>query len=210
MSTRPDSHLHVSRPPQSRISRIDLGSIGSGLGSRVSPRLQPLEETARIAEGGSTVWNTSSPATGAAHQVTERANKINIQRPGISVRQQPRPGREEKPIPVKHESPWKTYKKGYELKLDKYITVAVHLFPRSGKVAIKEYARSEAEQNCEMLNTVRHVRFIKALELFEWDQTCYAVFEHVFVSLVQVVACPAYPTERQLAAILGQVSWHEI
>jgi hypothetical protein len=147
--------------------------------------------------------------TEAARKVTEKTNQTNSSKTGISVRQQPRPGREEKLIPVKHESPWKTYKKGYELKLDKYITVAAHLFPHSGKVAIKEYARSEAERNLEMLNTVRHVRFIRALELFEWDQTCYAVFEHVFVSLVQVVACPAYPTERQLAAILGQVRWHE-
>jgi hypothetical protein len=56
-----------------------------------------------------------------------------------------------------------------------------------------------------MLHRICHERFVSLLEIFEFDKTWYAVFEHIVTSLTQVVKSPAYPTERQLAAIVGQV-----
>lgn len=204
MANRAGSRRNVSSSPHNRTSRIDLETIGTGFISRAPARLQTLEETSRIAKGSNAARDMSSFTTNTANKDAE----TNIQNPSISVHHQPRLGRDEENNIVKHESPWKTYKKGYELKLDQFVTVAVRLFPRSGKVAIKEYTGHEMGRKIEMLNTVSHGRFVSLLELFEWEKACYAVFEHVFVSLEQVVACPAYPTERQLAAIVGQVSWH--
>jgi hypothetical protein len=57
-----------------------------------------------------------------------------------------------------------------------------------------------------MLQRVRHERFVNLLEVFKVGETYYAVFEHIFVTLTQVAICPAYPTERQLVAIIGQVN----
>jgi hypothetical protein len=107
---------------------------------------------------------------------------------------------------IRHESPWKMYTRGYELKLDQFITVAIRKAPQAGKVAIKEIATKDINLKLQMLRTIRHDKFVALLEIFKFDERCYAVFEHIFVTIAQVAACPAYPTEPQLAAILGQVS----
>ena len=78
--------------------------------------------------------------------------------------------------------------------------------PLHGKVAIKTFAGRDANRKLDMLHRVCHERFVSLLEVFESDTAWYAVFEHVVTSLTQVVNSPAYPTERQLAAIVGQVS----
>jgi len=46
-----------------------------------------------------------------------------------------------------------------------------------------------------MLWSVRHERFVNLLEILEVAEICYAIFEYVFVTLAQVMNCPAYPTE---------------
>lgn len=58
----------------------------------------------------------------------------------------------------------------------------------------------------EMLQQIRHSNFVAVLESFRDQDGFYAIFEYVSISLDQIVASPPYPTELQLAAILGQVS----
>ena len=107
---------------------------------------------------------------------------------------------------VKLDSPWKTYEKGFELQFDQIVTVAVRRAPRSGRVAIKEYSDRDASRKLEMLKKVSHEKCVQVLDVFEHHKRCYIVFEHILVSLTEVVACPAYPTQQQLVAILAQVS----
>jgi hypothetical protein len=38
------------------------------------------------------------------------------------------------------------------------------------------------------------------------DEILYIVFEHMPLSLDQLVGCPPYPNDEQLAALVGQVS----
>ena len=115
---------------------------------------------------------------------------------------------EQKGSKVQHGIPWKTYEEGYDLKLDQFVKVATRKAPLHGKVAIKTFAGRDANRQLDMLHSVYHERFISLLEVFESDTTWYAVFEHVVTSLTQVINSPAYPTKRQLAAIVGQVSFN--
>ena len=111
---------------------------------------------------------------------------------------------------IKRQSPWKTHERGYDLKFDQYVTVAIQKAPWTGLVAIKELAKPEMhgdfDRKLEVLSKIRHQRFVDLHEVFQIDDICYLVFDHIFVSLTQVVSSPAYPSERQLVAILHQVS----
>ena len=110
-------------------------------------------------------------------------------------------------VTIKHESPWKTYNKVFELKLEEYVIVAVRKDPSCEIVFIKSFNGPDADVKIKMLQRVRHHNFIAFLDAFTFNQTCYAIFEHehIIVSLAQFVSSPAYPTELHLAAVLGQV-----
>ena len=107
---------------------------------------------------------------------------------------------------IKHDSPWNTYEAGYDLKLHEFVTVAVRKAPQRGKVAIRQFAGPDVHHKLHMLHRISHERFVTMMEIFEYQKTWYAVFEHVVISLTQVVNSPPYPTEGQLSAIVGQVS----
>ena len=56
-----------------------------------------------------------------------------------------------------------------------------------------------------MLQQIWHENIVAFLESFRFQECFYTVLQHVPISLVQIVASPPYPTELQLAAIIGQV-----
>jgi hypothetical protein len=138
----------------------------------------------------------------AEESETEKDDSASEQRPNLV---KPYPGRERKLFRIKHQSPWQTYERGYDLKFDQFVAVATRKAPLTGKVTIRKLAGQNAASELDMLRRVDHERFVTLLEIMDHEKTIYMVFEHIFVSLTQVVNCPAYPTERQLAAILGQV-----
>lgn len=146
----------------------------------------------------------------AVFDIPEIAEESETAKHDFSSEQRPKPlepypGRERKLFRTKHESPWQTYEKGFDLKFDQFVTVATRKAPRTGKVTIRKLAGQNAASELDLLRRVAHERFVTLLEIMDHEKTIYMVFEHIFVSLTQVVNCPAYPTEGQLAAILGQV-----
>ncbi len=58
-----------------------------------------------------------------------------------------------------------------------------------------------------MLQQTQHPNFTAFLKSFDFKGSLYVIFDYVSVSLAQVVVSSAYSTERQLAAILAQVSY---
>ena len=184
-----------------RDSHIDLGLIGRGR----SPLTQEFH--ARSRSSPTTTTQRTVAGDTSAQDGTSQPKET-----GISIGDQHSSGfpqairGEQEGSRVQHGIPWKIYEKGYDLKLDQFVTVATRKAPLHGKVAIKTLAGRDANRKLDMLHRVCHKRFVSLLEVFESDTTWYAVFEHVVTSLTQVVNSPAYPTERQLAAIVGQVS----
>jgi hypothetical protein len=108
-------------------------------------------------------------------------------------------------ILTKAVSPWDSYEKKYDLKLDSFVTVASRKADSNELVTIKTFGRRDAKDKLHKLRHLRHDRLVTLLDIFAFDDSVHVVMEHMPVSLAQVVASPAYPNERQLAAILGQV-----
>ena len=200
MSLDAGSRLDGPSQDQNRKSHIDFGAIRGDADVRAAAFPGIVRKTSEAATHNTIGSNDLAALSGPP------------QKEPLTDRQPPLPSSasllrsEFDPGSVKRESPWKTYRKGFELKLDQFVTVAVRQAPQSGKVAIKEYSDRDAGRMLEMLHKVRHERFVNFLDVFQHRNMCYAIFEHVLVSLAEVMACPAYPTEQQLVAILAQVS----
>jgi len=105
---------------------------------------------------------------------------------------------------TKYESPWKTLQKVYELKLKDFTTVAARFFSPCELVTVKLFEKP-ADGGLDMLQQIRHENFVTFLESYQFEECSYPILEHVAISLVQIVTSPPYPTELQLAAIIGQV-----
>ena len=193
--------LHIPQQNTTRDSHIDLGLIGHGR----SPLIQEFHAHSRNSPTR-TNQRTVAGDTSAHNGASQLRTGISIGDQHVSSGFPQAMQGEQEGSRVQYDTPWKMYEKGYDLKLDQFVTVATRKAPLHGKVAIKTFAGRDANRKLDMLHRVCHERFVSLLEVFESDTTWYAVFEHVVTSLTQVVNCPAYPTERQLAAIVGQVS----
>ena len=108
-------------------------------------------------------------------------------------------------VEVQDGSPWETFQRTYELKFDVFTIIAIRKASPCDLVAVKVFPKIECKE-LEMLQQIRHANFVAFLESFRDQDGFYAAIEYVSISLDQIVASPPYPTELQLAAILGQVS----
>jgi serine/threonine protein kinase len=107
---------------------------------------------------------------------------------------------------MKRSSPWESYEKKYDLKLDDFVTVATRKPPSYQVVTTKRFPTQESKDKVHNLQHLRHENLVAVLDIFIFDDSVHVVLEHMPVSLAQVVASPVYPNERQLAVILKQVS----
>jgi hypothetical protein len=110
-------------------------------------------------------------------------------------------------LQARKESPWNSYGKVFDLELDLNgpITVAQRRAPSSGLVAVRTFPLAAAEKALYMHKRARHDCIVEALEAFTTETSFYIVLEHMPISLEQIVDSVKYPTELQLATILGQV-----
>ena len=109
----------------------------------------------------------------------------------------------------KQESPWQSLQKVYELKLDGFVTVAIRRPPSYELVTVKNFVGSDGHQKVNKLQHTQYQNIVGFLEAFHFAGSIHVVFDYVPISLAHIVASPAYPTEIQLAPILGQVSTHK-
>ena len=107
-------------------------------------------------------------------------------------------------VKTKSTSPWNSYDKKYELKIDGFVIVAVQKGPSRKIVTIKTFDQAGSSEKVSMLQRLRHEHFNPPLDIFNFEKVTYIVFDHMPIALAQVVGCPAYPDEVQLAGILRQ------
>lgn len=106
---------------------------------------------------------------------------------------------------VRKESPWDTFEKGFDCELDTTVAV-VSRRPRSSSVfAIRRYPGKDADEILQYLGSVRHENVLSATQCFRTEEALYTVGEFDPLTLGHIVACKAYPNERQLSAIMTQV-----
>ncbi len=132
---------------------------------------------------------------------SKRKRFLSPQRNGVDTRLGIREYKE-----MKNESPWKSYRKIFQLKLDRFITVAVRREPLRKRVVVKSFSGSDSHEKLHMLHHIRHDNFVAVLESFSFEESFYVILERMNISLVQIVASPSYPGEQELATILGQVN----
>jgi hypothetical protein len=125
-------------------------------------------------------------------------------------------------VRIKHSSPWESITKNFSLTLEDSVIIASQ---KDGRfVAIREFLGSDADRKIRMLQRIQHEmlqrikhedvpNILAFLECFSFGGIHYAVFEHEIndreklpVTLAQYALIVPYPTEQQLATILGQVS----
>jgi hypothetical protein len=105
------------------------------------------------------------------------------------------------------ESPWEKYEKVYNVELGGPVEVALRKAPPVELVHVRAFATQAAAKTLHVHRQLQHRNIVAALDAFTTDDGLYIILEHMPLSLEQIVRSPAYPDERQLAAILGQVSF---
>jgi hypothetical protein len=104
------------------------------------------------------------------------------------------------------ESPWEKYEKIYDVELGGPVEVAIRKAPPVELVHVRAFTTQAAAKTLHLFRQLQHRNIVTALEAFTTDNVLYIILEHMPLSLERIVGSPAYPDERQLAAILGQVS----
>jgi hypothetical protein len=102
-------------------------------------------------------------------------------------------------------SPWEKDEKAYDLELGGPIVGAVQKASPVQLVHVRAFPQ-RADTTRSMIRRIQHNNVVAALDIFMTDEILYIVFEHMPLSLDQLVGCPAYPNEEQLAAVVVQVS----
>lgn len=108
------------------------------------------------------------------------------------------------------ESPWGKYEKIYDVELGGPVEVAVRKGPPVQLVHVRTFTTQAAEKTLHLFRQLQHRNITIALEAFTTDHGLYIILERMPLALERIVRSPAYPDERQLAAILGQVSFPEL
>jgi hypothetical protein len=106
---------------------------------------------------------------------------------------------------VQYESPWHRFCEKFELNLDGYVSIVADQSPPYDILMVKCLEGPDAVPKVRMLQRVRHQSFHDMVDCFSFEGSHYAVFQHLPVTVANIVYSPPYPTERELAAILGQV-----
>jgi hypothetical protein len=73
-------------------------------------------------------------------------------------------------------------------------------------VNIKSFSGADAAKKVNILHRICYKNFNAFLECFIFQDCQYVILKHATILLAHIVKSPAYPTQHQLAAILGQVS----
>jgi hypothetical protein len=104
-----------------------------------------------------------------------------------------------------HESPWDFLQRVFELSFDDVKIFAIRKASPCEKVNVRIFRGHRGDEQVQMLQQIRHENFVAFWELYRFQGCSYVILQHVLISLTQIVLSPPYPSERQLAAILGQV-----
>jgi hypothetical protein len=110
-------------------------------------------------------------------------------------------------VRMKHGSPGERFQKVYKRELDIWVTFAVRT--RSGQkeeyVMVKNFSGPDAEEKVHMLQKVRHENFVAFLEYFNFDGCHHIILERMDITAIVFAKSSVYPTEPQLAKVIGQV-----
>lgn len=106
---------------------------------------------------------------------------------------------------IRDKPPWDTFKKYYECDLAGTVAVCVRRSGRHAASAIRQYPSKDADRILGILRSIRHRNVVSVWECFRTSDALYTLSKFHPLTLDHVVACKAFPDQRQLAAIMSQV-----
>ncbi|KAH3240925.1 hypothetical protein KXW31_008547, partial [Aspergillus fumigatus] len=116
------------------------------------------------------------------------------------------PSSESRPV-VRYQSPWDSYERRIEVKLDMWLCMTKRRDGKEGVFAVRTFPRENSEavlQRC----TLVHPHLVTVYEVFRMEsmeENLFIVSEELQFSLDHVVACGEIPSDGELASIMGQV-----
>ncbi|CZT07743.1 uncharacterized protein RCO7_11235 [Rhynchosporium graminicola] len=108
-------------------------------------------------------------------------------------------------LSIKYESPWRSLRSDYELNLGGFVIIASDRGSERDSFIVKRFSGPDMASKLRMLQRIRHANFISVLQRFSFEDSYYAVFDHISVSLARIVTSPPYLRICELAAILFQI-----
>lgn len=188
-------------PPDNRFTQLDIEAlVGAKPPAKAAEPAVPLDflgDTSIINRDVSSKKRARSPSDDGGSNITNSTVQSTAARPATSG-----------PVLVRValQSPWQKYEKAYGIEIGGPVEVAVRKLPPVKLVDVRAFSSDASAKTLHMFRQLQHPNLVTALEAFTTDSGLYVVLEHMPISLEQIVRSPAYPDERQLAAILGQVS----
>ncbi len=211
----------MSSNTPNRRTRIDFDAIRGFRGSSQSTKRQGEHLTGvEKPSGRVTGFN---PATGSLRTLSPGAHRTNSATGSRRLNPPAAPGSGTEPsLLVKHQSPWEKYKRSHGIRLgeeeDDMVDVAEVRDPWSDDiivppkkegptpyvVAVRNFSTYHGEENCRILQQVKHENIVAVRDIFLYDDSFYVVSEHMPMSLSLFTGFPKHLDEDQLASILGQ------
>lgn len=108
-------------------------------------------------------------------------------------------------IVTRYESPWGSFKKIYECDLAGTVQVVARKSRRNGVQSLRQFSGNKLDELLHRLLFTHHENIASAVECFVTKDGIFAISDFIPLTLEHVVACRAYPDEKQLNAILTQV-----
>ncbi|KAH6701331.1 kinase-like domain-containing protein [Leptodontidium sp. MPI-SDFR-AT-0119] len=108
-------------------------------------------------------------------------------------------------LSIRYESPWTSLRSDYELNLGGFVIIASDRGNERDSFIVKRFSGPDMASKPRMLQRIRHVNFLAVLQRFSFEDSYYAVFDHISISLAHIVTSPPYLRICELAAILFQI-----
>lgn len=106
----------------------------------------------------------------------------------------------------KYKSPWKTFKRILEYNEEENRTTMVQNKDKPDKVfALREFPIQEFDRIEQRFKRLEHENILAAKGFFRLNGNCFVLSELLDLTLVQIIGCRDYATEKELASIVGQV-----
>lgn len=173
--------------------------------SASTPILMPEEPQRPIGSNQSQLKKEKKDSARQERQETPgKALQDQIRDPNpVSIRQRGDPAAQ--PLVIRKESPWTTLEGRFTCDLAGPVSIAVHRTDPSRILAVRAFSKKNAGKLLQILQQSQHSNIHFAREIFNHNGVMYAIVDDLPLTLENLVASDAYPSELQLASILAQV-----
>ncbi|PYH76417.1 hypothetical protein BO82DRAFT_426160 [Aspergillus uvarum CBS 121591] len=105
---------------------------------------------------------------------------------------------------LREQSPWDNFKRYYECDLAGAVIVSVRHSGHREALAVRQYRGEEASKILQVVRRIQHDNIASVQEFYKTTNALYTVGSFHPLTLDHVVACKAFPDQKQLAAIMSQ------